>query len=146
MYRWHCGMSEWMEMNNLYNDAFQNKNEIRINHKIPRYKDCNAIQRLLKIWFNMENKSKRIRYFCSTNVIWMQLTLPMVRLLFSKAQERKHFWKPSKPRHVCINWIALAEYSRMNTHLSDIFASFCIGQISHHQQEKFTNIYFQNNV
>ena len=28
----------------------------------------------------------------------------------------KIFWKPSKPFHVGIHWLALAEYSQMNTH------------------------------
>ena len=47
----------------------------------------------------------------------------------------------SKPSHVGINWIALAEYSQMSTYVPGFhsfvrfFASFCIGQISH-QQDK----------
>ena len=45
------------------------------------------------------------------------LTLPMLRLLSSKAQERKDFWKTSKPCHAGTHWIALAEYSHMSTHL-----------------------------
>ena len=32
-------------------------------------------------------------------------------------QGRKDFWKPFKPCHVGIHWIALAEYSQMSTHL-----------------------------
>ena len=45
-------------------------------------------------------------------------TLPMLRLLSSKPEERKDFWKPSKPScHVVIHWIALAECSQMSTHL-----------------------------
>ena len=46
--------------------------------------------------------------------------------------------KPSKSFHVGINWIALPEYSQMSTQVSGFqsffrfFASFCIGQISHH--------------
>ena len=54
--------------------------------------------------------------------IWLQgdhrrnvLTLPVVRLLSSK--ERIHFWKPSKPCHVGIHSIALAEYSQMSSHV-----------------------------
>ena len=67
------------------------------------------------------------------------LTLPMLRLLSFEAQE--YFWKLSKPCHVGINWIALAKYSRMSTHLPGfqsyfrIFESFCIGQISHQQHK-----------
>ena len=45
------------------------------------------------------------------------LTLPMLRLLSSKAQESKDFLKSSKPCHVDIHLIALGEYSQMNTHL-----------------------------
>ena len=39
------------------------------------------------------------------------LTLPMLRLLSSKAQGRKDFWKSPKPCHVGIHRIALAENS-----------------------------------
>ena len=45
------------------------------------------------------------------------VTLPMLWLLFSKAQAHKDFWKPSKPCHVGIHLKALAEYSHMSTHL-----------------------------
>ena len=67
------------------------------------------------------------------------LTLPMLRLLSSKGQEYRVFLKPFKPCHVGIHWIALAEYSQMNTYMpgfqsfSSFFPSFCIGQISHQQ-------------
>ena len=40
------------------------------------------------------------------------LTLPMLRLLLSKAQGSNDFRKPSKPCCVCINWIALASTPR----------------------------------
>ena len=40
------------------------------------------------------------------------LTLPMLRLLPSKAKGRRIFGKPSKPCHVGIHWIALAENSQ----------------------------------
>ena len=62
------------------------------------------------------------------------LTLPMLRLLLSKAQGCKDFWKSSKPCHVGIHWIAFTEYFQTSTHLPGfqsffrIFASFCIGQ------------------
>ena len=45
------------------------------------------------------------------------LTLQMLRLFSSKAQERNNFCKPSKPCHVGIYWIALAQYSQMSTHV-----------------------------
>ena len=48
------------------------------------------------------------------------LTLSMLRLLSSKAQGRKDFQKRSKPCHVGIHPIALAEYSQMSTHLTGI--------------------------
>ena len=51
------------------------------------------------------------------------LTLPMLRLLLSKAQGHNDFWKPSEPCHVGVHWIALAEYSQMSTHLPG-FQSF----------------------
>ena len=69
------------------------------------------------------------------------LTTPMLRLLSPNAQERKDFWKPSKPCHVGIHWKALAEYSQMSTHMPGfqwffrIFALFCIGQLSHQQHK-----------
>ena len=40
----------------------------------------------------------------------------ILRPLLSKAQGCKDFWKPSKPCHVGIHWIALTEYSQMSTH------------------------------
>ena len=63
----------------------------------------------------------------------------MLRLILSKAQGCEDLWKAFKPCHVGIHWIALAQYSQMSTHmpgfqsLFSFFASFCIGQISHHQ-------------
>ena len=45
------------------------------------------------------------------------ITLPMLRLLSSKAQARNDFWKPSKPCHVGIHWKILTEYSQMSAHM-----------------------------
>ena len=62
------------------------------------------------------------------------LTLPMLRLLYSRKQGHKDFRKPSKPYHVGIHWIALAENSQMSTHLPGfqpffrVFSSYCNGQ------------------
>ena len=50
-------------------------------------------------------------------------TLPMLRLLSSKVQGPKAFWKSSKPCHVGIHWIALSEYSQISTHVPG-FQSF----------------------
>ena len=68
----------------------------------------------------------------------------MMRLLSSKAQGRKDFWKPSKPCHVDIHWIALAEFSQMSTNMLgfqsffSFFASFCFGHISHQQHKSWS--------
>ena len=61
-------------------------------------------------------------------------------LLSSEAQECKHFWKTSKPRHVGIYWIAVAVYSQMSYPLDRVsvfffLASFCIGKLSHQQHK-----------
>ena len=68
------------------------------------------------------------------------LTRPMLRLLSSKAQEHKDFWKPSKPCHVGIHWNALAVSAlrwvpiyQGFRHFFRFFASFCIRRISHQQ-------------
>ena len=44
-------------------------------------------------------------------------TLPMLRLLSSKAQRCKKFGKSSKPCHVGIHSIAPTEYCQMSTHM-----------------------------
>ena len=43
------------------------------------------------------------------------LALPMLRLLSSKAQLPKDFWKSSKLCYVGIHWIAFPKYSQMST-------------------------------
>ena len=58
------------------------------------------------------------------------LTLPMLRLLPSKAQGCKEFLKPSKPWHVGIHRTALAEYSQMSTHVQG-FKSFLKAFLHH---------------
>ena len=69
------------------------------------------------------------------------LTLPMLRLLSCKAQERKYFGKPSKPCHVGTHLKALTKYSQMSTHLPGfqsffcVFAAFRISQTSHQQHK-----------
>ena len=70
------------------------------------------------------------------------LTLPMLTLLSSKAQECKILEKPLKPCRLGIHYEALAEYSQMSTHLPGFqyffgvfFAYFCIGQISPQQHK-----------
>ena len=69
-----------------------------------------------------------------------ELTLPMLKLLSSKAQVHKDS-KKTKTCHVGIHWIALTEYSQMSIQkprfqsFLRIFASFSIGQISHQQHK-----------
>ena len=52
------------------------------------------------------------------------LTLPMLRLLSSKAQGRKDFRKPSKPCRVGIHWIALTVCFQMSTHVPRLQSFF----------------------
>ena len=56
-------------------------------------------------------------------IMFSALTLPMLRLLSSKAQGCKDLRKPSKPCLVGTHWKALAECSHMSTHLPG-FRSF----------------------
>ena len=62
----------------------------------------------------------------------------------------KDFWNPSKPCHLGIHWIALAEYSQMSTHgpgfqpFFRFFASFCNGQINNCTSRKTGNFNFLN--
>ena len=48
----------------------------------------------------------------------------MLRLLPSKAQGRKNFWKPSEPCHAGIHWRALTEYEYPWARVSAIFSFF----------------------
>ena len=65
----------------------------------------------------------------------------MLRLVSCKVQERKDFWKSSKPCHVGTHWITLTETFHMSTHMLvfqwflRIFALFCIGQFSQQQHK-----------
>ena len=58
------------------------------------------------------------------------LTLPMLRLLSSKVQGHKVFWKTSNPYHVGIHWIASTQYSRMSTHVPGFQTFFSL--LLHH--------------
>ena len=79
-------------------------------------------------------------------IIWLLsnpfnlLTFLLLRLLLSRAQEHKYFWKTPKPYHVGIHWIALTEFSQMNTICQGFsqFLGFLIilySQINHHQHK-----------
>ena len=52
-----------------------------------------------------------------------ELNLAMLKLLRPKHKNAMIFWKTSKPCHVGIHWIALAEHSHMSTHVP-VFQSF----------------------
>ena len=52
------------------------------------------------------------------------LTLPVLWLLSPKAQGCEVSWKPSKPCHVGVHWIALAEYYQMSTNMIYAFSHF----------------------
>ena len=65
----------------------------------------------------------------SSLVLWTKvasslegLNHPMLRLLSSKAQAHKDCFKPSKPCHIGIHFIAITEYSQI-THVP-VFQSF----------------------
>ena len=58
-----------------------------------------------------------LSYKYSTHCTEAILTLPMLRLLSSKAQGRKVFLKQSKPCNIGIHWIALSKNSQMSTHM-----------------------------
>ena len=57
------------------------------------------------------------RVWSDRNTISTCLTLPMLRLLSSNAQECKKLWKSSWPRHLGIHMKVLVEIYQMSTHL-----------------------------
>ena len=85
-------------------------------------------------------------YFINNLAIKNNLTLPMLRLLRSKAQGCRDFWKTPKPYHVGILRIALAKYSQISTHVpySGFLHHFCIGKINHQEHKGYIIAYLQN--
>ena len=73
-----------------------------------------------------------------------KLTLPMLRLLSSKAQWHKYSWKPSKPWHVGIHRIALTECSQTSTHVQGFqsFLRFSVSVCHQHQKVLVMFSYF----
>ena len=77
--------------------------------------------------------SEEIHTLLSTNNLYIKDPLPHVICIpinpsnaeatFFLSTWTHIFWKPLKPCHVGIHWIALAEYSHMNTHIPG-FQSF----------------------
>ena len=67
---------------------------------------------------------------------------PILRLLLSKEQGCKDFYKPSKSCHVGIQWKDLAEYSQMSTHVPGFLSlyrflqHFVLILIRHQQHNK----------
>ena len=61
--------------------------------------------------------------------------------IFVQSARMQRLLKKSKPCHVGIHWMVLAEYSQMYTHVPGFqsffraFALFCIEQISHQQHK-----------
>ena len=79
----------------------------------------------------LEVRKKTKYYHIQGIFLARNITLLMLRLLSSKAPGHKDFWKPSKPCHVGIHWIAQARYCQISTHLTgfqSFSAWFCIGQ------------------
>ena len=80
-----------------------------------------------------------------SGTLWLKVIYELSAVNPSYAEatfvQSKDFWRPSKPCHVGIHWLALAEYSPMSTHVPGVqsffrfFAWFWIGKISHHQHK-----------
>ena len=63
----------------------------------------------------LEREQERLVIFCVCYHHHSRNTSNADVTFMHKAQWCKDFWKPSKPCHVGIHWIALAEYSLMST-------------------------------
>ena len=124
------------------------KNEIHFTLKCPFYNDLR--------FPILHQTSIQIHKKCSGCFSWLSaticLTLSMLKLVSSKGQGGKYFWKPSTPCHVGIHWKAVTEHSQMSTNLpgfqsfSSFFASFCFGQISKQQHKgEELNLKLENN-
>ena len=97
---------------------------------------------MLYRWFTLKyviDPENRFWKCCPFKAVF--LTLPMLRLLLSKARGCKGFWKPSKPCHVSIPGIVLAESSQMTTHVPG-FQSFQ-WNYSCHNKYKFCGLFFK---
>ena len=49
---------------------------------------------------------------------------------FVQSTRMQTFWKPSKPSHVGIQWIALTEYPQMSTHLPEFQSFFRLAKLA----------------
>ena len=59
----------------------------------------------------------RFQFFCHKNLTTCCEPFQCYGYFSPKHKECKDIWKPSKPCHVDINWIALFEFSQMSTHV-----------------------------
>ena len=84
---------------------------------------------VIRTWLHLSFYRRELQEKSWQSGKW-NLTIPMLRLLSSNAHlGHKDFWKPSKPYHVGIHWMALAEHSQMSTHVpgfQPFFSFFCI--------------------
>ena len=67
--------------------------------------------------FGVSFEQLKLTMNISDTRLCVRLTLPMLKLLSSKAQKFKTFEKPSEHCHGGIHYIALTEYYQMSTHL-----------------------------
>ena len=82
---------------------------------------------------------RRFKALYDSFSIQFNLTLPMLRLLSSKTQERKDFWKPSKPCWYSLDsshWVPSLSTLRW-VPICNRFQLFSFGQISHQQHKGY---------
>ena len=93
-------------------------------------------------------------HWCTANTDILTHTIFTTRItnpssaktIFSKSKTmQRFFWTPSKPCHVGIHWIAIAEYSQMSTHMP-WFQSFFKGFLHHFILAKFATSSIRANI
>ena len=102
----------------------------------PRRSEFNPCITRIFPWSDMRHARKYLhKRSVLLRMIWLKvaspvgLTLLMLRLLSSNAQECKKLWKSSNPSHLGIHRKALVEYIQMSTHMpgfQNYFKDFCI--------------------
>ena len=132
----------------IYSEPLRSRNNDSFGHllnlsRFPLYLYDSYCNMISLVWFLLYLKRGQINFSgYAKNYHSKVLTLPILRLLLFKAQGCKDIWKPSKPCHVGIHWIALTQYSQMSTQIyarvSVIFQVLCIllyWNISHQQHK-----------